>query len=554
MPTKRIAELAGSLRAGRCFWLLFGLSLLIFLGGLGSREIWSGDETRVAGISAEMALDNNYVLPRLNGQPFLEYPPLYYWCVSGCFRLFGFTDFASQLPSALAAVGGVLVVFALTRRLGYGNLAALLSGLILATSAQYFGNGRTCMVDMLLAFFVILAIWAFREWIDSRGNRKPAWLLLTAAALAGGIMTKGLVGLALPLAAIGSYMVLENSLISRRLRWKWYAGMSLACLLALLPAAAWLAMLHDTAGGSAVHTVFWTNNFGRFSGSQGDHVVPFYYYLEKLPTLFLPWLVLLPFAGYDAIRQLWRRRDEKLLYLFCYLLIPYLLLTLSSSKRQVYLLPLYAGLAVLVGRWLALALTGEFAWTRRKWFERTLFWAFCGLAAGFIVAGIGLALWGNCFSFPLLSALAGFGALRLIKRHLKPAFGCFLVALAAFFSSIDPAIQSPQDQRESLRQLFQSCLKGMAQGEQVYLYQPAERISGAAMFYLNREIPVIREDRTRWPQSGTILLIVRCKGKTLPAGLLASAAEQVFADHYYVFRTPAGDLEHLITQLKELGV
>ena len=74
------------------------------------------------------------------------------------------------------------------------------------------------------------------------------------------------------------------------------------------------------------------------------------------------------------------------------------------------------------------------------------------------------------------------------------------------------------------------------------------------MFYLNREIPVIREDRTRWPQSGTILLIVRCKGKTLPAGLLASAAEQVFADHYYVFRTPAGDLEHLITQLKELGV
>ena len=60
------------------FLLLAAFAGVLLFCGLDTRELFSGDETRVAGITAEMVLDNDPVVPRLNGTPFLEYPPLYY--------------------------------------------------------------------------------------------------------------------------------------------------------------------------------------------------------------------------------------------------------------------------------------------------------------------------------------------------------------------------------------------------------------------------------------------------------------------------------------------
>ena len=66
-------------------------------------ELESGDETRVAGIAAEMFFEREFLLPRLNGTPFLEYPPGCYWIIAGAYLLLGISDFAAKLPSCLAA-------------------------------------------------------------------------------------------------------------------------------------------------------------------------------------------------------------------------------------------------------------------------------------------------------------------------------------------------------------------------------------------------------------------------------------------------------------------
>ena len=95
------------------FWLLAIFAAVVCFGALGTRELASGDETRVAGIGAEMAVTGDFVVPRLNGSPFLEYPPAYYWLEAIGFQNFGFSDWVAKLPSALAGWFGALLVFAL---------------------------------------------------------------------------------------------------------------------------------------------------------------------------------------------------------------------------------------------------------------------------------------------------------------------------------------------------------------------------------------------------------------------------------------------------------
>ena len=118
--------------------LLFGI--LITLAGLGVRELESGDETRVAGIAAEMYLEGDYLIPRLNGEPFLEYPPLYYWCAAASYACFGIDDRAAKLPSALAALGCGLIVYLFARRLRLPPWCALGCCVMLMTSAQFSGT------------------------------------------------------------------------------------------------------------------------------------------------------------------------------------------------------------------------------------------------------------------------------------------------------------------------------------------------------------------------------------------------------------------------------
>lgn len=193
------------------FFLLTAFSAIVMFVGLNFRELGSGDETRVAGIAAEMTVSGDLVTPRLNGEAFLEYPPLYYQCGTLCFKIFGFTDAAAKLPSALCAFAAALLVFAFARRLKLSEDAALAAGVMFVTGAQVFGNGRKCMVDMMLAFFVLLAIYSFHSLVDAKSLRaKAGFFLLYSAGLAGGFMTKGAIGFAFPLAGLGVWLVADD--------------------------------------------------------------------------------------------------------------------------------------------------------------------------------------------------------------------------------------------------------------------------------------------------------------------------------------------------------
>ena len=344
------------------FVVLFLFACFLFLEGLGKRHLWNADEPRVAGITAEMARSGDFVVPRLNGRTFIEKPPLYFWVSSIAFRLFGESTYTARFISALAAIGGVLIVFILARAMKMSITGAFMSGFVLATSTIYWSCGRRCLIDMTLSFFITASMACFYQIIYSEIRRK-LWFLGFVLSMAGALLTKGLVGLAVPISAIGFFLIVKKDFSLKH----WFAliiGVALSCI----PYSIWIWMLYNELGKGAVYETFWVNNFGRFTGGYPQHVGHFYYYLKEFPGKFLPWTLFLPLAGFFLLREVRKRNTTNpSIFILSWFVIPFVLLSISAGKRSIYMIPLYPAAALAVGYCFDLILSGKEKLT--GWFE-----------------------------------------------------------------------------------------------------------------------------------------------------------------------------------------
>lgn len=496
---EKFRALIDNISPRRYFLLAAVFVFIVFFIGLGSRHLWGGDEPRVAGIAAETALLGKWVEPGLNGKPFLEKPPLYFWADAVSFKFFGHNDFAAKLPSAFASFFGVLAIFALARGLGMSGLGALLASVMLASSAQYWRYSRKCMIDIFLAVFIAFAMWAFWELCRSKKMKvKLGWYLLFCLSLGGALFSKSLVGLAIPSSALFFWLAGEDYFIKKKFslqNWFWlFSGAALS----FIPVAVWIYFLYRHAGFEAVKTVVWTNNFGRFSGEYAQHVEPFYYYLLKLPEQLQPWTILLPFAVWFHVRRFWKEKSSASLFLLCWLFIPYLMLTLSAGKRQVYLLPLYAAETLMIGSMTAQLLTGKLKLPKKYDYVdlavRILSFILCGAlilaGIGFIIVGLVCKLSAMAFFTSIVMFACGLWMLSaLLKKQVRQAALAVLAGLAFTYVSIDTVIFAAQNSKKSYHALFDYCEKLLDTGQDLRLYRPIERISGGAVFYLDRKLP-----------------------------------------------------------------
>ncbi len=491
------------------FLLLATFAAVLLISGLGMRELESGDETRVAGISAEMLLEKDYLTPRLNGKPFLEYPPLYYWSTAAAYKLSHIGPRAARLPSAVSALACAVLIFALARELGMTSFTALCSGIMLLTGAQFFGNSRKCMVDMMLAAFVLCAWFAFfamarrNEW-----KERLKFFALFALALTGGIYTKGPASLALSVSGLGIWVLLSDILEKkfRPVRWTALAG---GVLISLTLAGVWLWGLSRGQGAESLREVLLVNSFGRFSGEQGDHVSEWYYYLAKFPSLFWPWLPLFLAGLVFAVRDFLKRRSDSLLFLLCILIVPFLLLNISSAKRVVYLLPLYAPCA-LISAWFAFEFSA--GWLERVLpaHERALRFAGYGLAGAWFLA---LAAMAVCSILVpnigwILPALAAAAAVCSRKRPAAEKTLWILISAGLGWAAVDSSFLALASRKDDVRPLYEKVAELEKSGEKVVFVNPAERTLGAAYYFLRKRVEtaekipagacaVIRDKRSR---------------------------------------------------------
>jgi 4-amino-4-deoxy-L-arabinose transferase-like glycosyltransferase len=261
-------------------------------------------------------------------------------------RLHGsITPFISRLPSALAALGCVLLTLSLGTKL-LGRRAGVLAGFVLCTNYAFAWEARQCMVDMLFTFFVTLALYFCRLGFDAVGPRRRFFILAyVAAGLAA--LTKGPLGVVFPSLVVIAFLAWGRKLkLLRAMRIPW------GILIVAGIQAAWYVpyLLRIGPGG---RRFFWEmyvykENLLRFA-SGFDKAQPFWFYVPELLSHFLPWSVflvlwpLLPRTNRDA------EPARDISFPWAWFLSLFAFLTASSGKHSRYALPLYPAAALLVG-------------------------------------------------------------------------------------------------------------------------------------------------------------------------------------------------------------
>jgi 4-amino-4-deoxy-L-arabinose transferase-like glycosyltransferase len=426
--------------------LLLLLAGLLFFLALGNHELQGSTEARVSGIAMAMHLDNDWVVPQLFREPFLEKPPLSLWLDAGAIRLFGGTPGAVRLASAFAGLFSVMLLYGMLRRFGRPKTLAFCAALILATMASYWGNVRGVGEDSLLSLGVTTALLAFYQAMrpGREGSSAWAWMLFTAGMVIA-TLSKGVLGLALPGIVIFVYLT-SISLMDKRLRIGEWLKPGVFTVLALVPLMIWLGFLFQRGGMQAVGEVLWTNSVGRFSGSfvEAGHYEPFYYYFAKLPQAFLPWNILVYLGLWHFRKSL--VRDRYRLFFSVWLVAQFTLLTLASSKRTVYLMALTPAAAVLAA---------EYAGVLLEWLK---------------------------VRKP-----------ALYRYHRGVIIGVFSLAMVSYLTAAF-WFAPKADKRESFVPVISQARAFQTEGKNVVMFQPNERIAGASVFYLQAYLPILQTE------------------------------------------------------------
>jgi 4-amino-4-deoxy-L-arabinose transferase-like glycosyltransferase len=328
--------------------ILLASFALIWFGNLDYRHLVKPDEGRYAEIPREMVASGDWTTPRLNGIKYFEKPALQYWATAAAYTVFGEHDWTARLWPALTGFAGVLLAFFTGRRL-WGVDAGLNAALVLGSAAFYVGIGHMNTLDMGVTFFLELGMAGFllaqHGGATARENRW--WMHITWASLAFSVLSKGLIGLALPGAVLVLYTLIQRD-------WALWTRLHMVSGLALffLIVTPWFVAV-SRANPEFFHFFFIHEHFERFTTKVHGRYHPWYYFVPFL-LLILPWLV----PMFEALFVAWKRRDGEVFqtrrFLLIWAVFIYFFFSISSSKLPSYILPIFPALALLIGERLAL--------------------------------------------------------------------------------------------------------------------------------------------------------------------------------------------------------
>src|SRR5262245_59810272 len=193
--------------------VLLSIASVAILAGLGNGTFWEPDEPRFAEATRQMFERGDFVTPYLNGVPRFEKPVLLYWLQAVPAAVIGNTELAARLPSAIAGLGCVLLVYLLAARMASPR-AAVVAAIALATMFRFVVFARQGLTDVPAMFFIVAALYFFVAAVDDPSARLAPWLGWAAVGL--GVLMKGPIGL-LSIAIWSAYVLVRRdaALISR---------------------------------------------------------------------------------------------------------------------------------------------------------------------------------------------------------------------------------------------------------------------------------------------------------------------------------------------------
>ena len=368
-------DVSGPGRMGRLLLVLV-LGALLYLPGLGHEILRHPLEAKYALAAREMLRGGPWLVAHLFGAIYPDKPPLYFWATAGVAEVRGgrLDEVSARLPAVIGALASIAFTLLLGESL-FGARAGTVSAAVLATSGLFFWYARQGHPDQFLIAGVTLASLGLWRSFGAIGSSRAAWIALAYAAMALAVMSKGLLGLVLPLLSIALYLGVTGPLraIPRRL------GLGLGLPVFFTIVLAWYGPAVTRYGVGYLRETIVHQQMERYARSW-VHREPWYQYFPDFTTGFLPWSLFVPGAialAWRAWREVRSRRrtaapadpadlpaPAPFLFPLCWFVAGFVFFSLSPGKRTAYLLPLYPAAALLVGWTLTQAIdTGR----RSRW-------------------------------------------------------------------------------------------------------------------------------------------------------------------------------------------
>ncbi|MDO8292415.1 MAG: glycosyltransferase family 39 protein [Gallionella sp.] len=416
------------------WWLLIAVALIWF-ANLEYRTLIKPDEGRYAEIPREMVVSGDWVTPRLNELKYFEKPPLQYWATATAYTLFGEHQWTSRLWAGLTGFAGILLVWFAGLRL-FGREAAGYAALLLSSSLLYVLMAHINTLDMGVTFFITLGILGLllgQAQADVKKRRN--WMLVAWAGLALAVLSKGLMGLVLPGAALFIYCVVQRDFgVLKRMHW--LPGLAVFFVITV----PWFVLVMK-ANPEFFERFFIYEHYTRFTTKTHGRYQPWYFFIPILLAGALPWTVLMFDSMFRTLRSsgLPDKTFNTQRFLLIWAVFIYVFFSVSGSKLPSYLLPMFPALALLMGKRIA------------EMRGRVLFWQIApAIPVALLLLGLALNVgkfadtpnqielyphYGPWLVVTALASLTGlFAGMLLLWREKKPV-AVVVLALSALLSA-----------------------------------------------------------------------------------------------------------------------
>ena len=361
-------------------WWLLGVLVLAWLATLGGRHLVPSDEGRYAQIAREMFVSGDWLTPRYNEVLYFFKPPLHYWATALAYHLFGVGEWQARLWSGVSSLLATLALaWACVR--WHGLRAGWLAALVLLACPTWVLAGHFSALDMGVSSMltVVLAAFLLAEHPNTGTRARRGWMALAWAAMGLAVLSKGLIGVVLPVVALVTYTLLTRDFGPWR-RLQPLVGVPVL----LLVAAPWFVAVSQ-ANPSFAQFFFVHEHLERYTSQVHRRPGPWWYFLPQVSAGFLPWLglawAMARLASQPAVPTRGALRPDALCAAWA--LGIFVFFSFSGSKLPGYVVPMFPALAWLGARVLLQA--DAATWRRLRW------WMFAGLAL--VVAVVMVVMW-----------------------------------------------------------------------------------------------------------------------------------------------------------------
>lgn len=357
-------------------WALFALAIFLCFWGNSKTPLFDTDEPRYAQAAKEMMQRGDWVLPTFNGQPRYAKPVMFYWLLIFAYKVFGVNEFAARFWSGVAATAIALLIY-LALRTPFGQESALAASLCWLTSLAALIFAHAAITDMVLVAFMTSAIIAL--WVGLLTDR-ASWFFLASISMGFAVLTKGPIGVALPLMVFAISAAIYRPKVSFPLRH--LVALVVGCLFLFLAIVLpWYVAISVRTNGEFLRQFLLVENISRYA--QGTKL-PLWVHLVYFPAIAL--VLAFPWSAFGiwmfgSLSGLTDEQKRWLTLLKVWAVLPVLVFSFSQTKNPQYVLLAVPALTALGALFLTLPIysgTNREPWLRKRqfalltWFSLTL--------------------------------------------------------------------------------------------------------------------------------------------------------------------------------------